>query len=233
MIILHREGAMKIIDDGTKKLTALNRNYFFIVTVAFVVLCVTLHARLGNEWSVRMRPYEINRYGFKIYKGNSLLYSLYNAFSHANWQHCLLNMLCFFVCGCWLERRKGSLKFLILLLLIIFITSRAITAVCGDAWVGYSGVNYGLYAFIIVDFLFSLKNGKRDKFNIICGSIVTALIYFAMCFNGGVERVSFAFYPSDLIYNAGHKISFWVILLAAFVVKIFKYLKNRDAEAGS
>lgn len=219
---------MKIIDDGTKKLTALNRNYFFIVTVAFVVLCVTLHACLGDEWSVQIRPYETNRFGFKIYKGNSLLYSLLNSFSHANWQHCLLNMLCFFICGCWLERKKGSLKFLILLLLIILITSRAITMAWGDVWVGYSGVNYGLYAYTIVDFLSSLKNTKSNKFNLIYGSVIMALIYFAMCFNGGVERVSFAFYPYDLIHNAGHNISFLVILSAVLAVKAFKFLKKRS-----
>lgn len=219
---------MKIIDDGTKKLTAWNRNYFFAVTVLITALCITLHACLGSKWSVQMRPYEINRYGLAVYKGSRLLYSIYNAFSHANWQHCLLNMLCFFICGCWLERKEGSLKFFIILFIIIVITSLAITSVWGDVWVGYSGVNYGLYAYTIVDFLFSLKNGKRDKFNTICGSVMMALIYFAMCFNGGVVSVGFSWYPFDLIHNSAHYVSFIVILPVTLLMQSFYYLKSKN-----
>lgn len=219
---------MKVIDNQTKKLTAFNRNYFFIVTVLVTATCITLHACLGSSWSIRIRPYELDQLGFEVLKGSTLLYTFLNSFAHANWQHCLLNMLCFFICGCWLERKEGSLKFLILLLLIIFITSRAITAVWGEVWVGYSGVNYGLYAYTIVDFLFSLRKSKRDKFNLIGGYVMMALIYFAMCFNGGTSSVSFEWYPFDLIYNGGHHVSFIVILPVALLIQAFYYLKSKN-----
>lgn len=218
---------MKIIDDQTKKLTARNRNYFFAVTVLVTVLCITLHACLGNYWTSHIGPYEQDSRGFMIYKGSRMIIFL-NCFAHANWQHCLLNMLCFFICGCWLERREGSLKFFVILLATIIITSLAVAGGWNTRWAGYSGVNYGLYAYTIVDFLFSLQKSKRDKFNFIGGSVMMALIYFSMCFNGGVERIGFVWYPYDLFSNRGHYASFLVILPVAIILQGFYYLKSKN-----
>lgn len=218
---------MKVIDDGTKKLTAWNRNYFFVVTVFVAALCITLHACLGNDWTLHIGPYEQDSRGFMIYKGSRMIIFL-NCFAHANWQHCLLNMLCFFICGCWLERREGSLKFSVILFITIIVTSLAVTAGWDTHWAGYSGVNYGLYAYTVIDFIFSLQPSKRSLFNIIGGSVMMALIYFAMCFNGGTTSFGFEWYPYDLIYNYAHRAGFLVMLPVSVLLQTFLYLRNKN-----
>ena len=210
---------MKVIDDGTKKLTAWNRNYFFVVTVLITALCITLHACLGPKWSVKF---------LKDIDGIYVTKSFFNSFAHVNWQHCLLNMLCFFICGCWLERRYGSLRYSLLLFFTIFSTSWATSGSWGVNVVGYSAVNYGLYAYTIVDFIFSLQKSKRNLSNTIGGSVMMALIYFAMCFNGGTERVSFELYPYDLFNNYSHYVGFLVMLLVAIIVHIARYLESHN-----
>lgn len=207
---------MKVIDDGTKKLTKFNRNYFFVVTVFVTVLCITLHATLGSNWNLIIAYDFISRFPF---------FNFFGAFAHFNWQHCLLNMLCFFICGCWLERKEGSLRFFGLTLIMILATSYAFGVL---SWVGYSGVNYALYAYAIIDFALSLRKSKRNLFNIIGGAVIMALIYFAMCFNGGVERVGFEWYPYDLFTNSGHYGGFIVGFFIAVLIQGFRYLKSNN-----
>jgi len=118
----------------------------------------------------------------------------FNSLEHFNWQHTLLNMLCFFVVGLYLKRKKGTLKFFLFALAMIFFTSLAISANNGETnWRGFSGVNFGFYFYIIVDYAFSAI-GKRNKkhsnlferrFDFISSTAVLALIYLAMLFNGG------------------------------------------------
>lgn len=218
---------MKVIDDGTKKLTAWNRNYFFIVTVLITALCIILHACFGAVWTYHIGTFEINSLGLRIFKRSPLIIFL-NPFAHANWQHCLLNMLCFFICGCWLERRVGSLKFFVVLFATIIITSLAVTGGLDTYWAGYSAVNYGLYAYAIIDFIFSMQKSKRSLFNIVGGSIMMALIYFAMCFNGGTTDFGFEWYPYDLLTNYGHKAGFLVMLPVSVFVQAFIYLRGKN-----
>lgn len=202
---------MKIVDDGTKKLTKWNRNYFFATTALITAACIVLHACLGAKWNLNIAKDFISRFPFFNFLG---------AFAHFNWQHCLLNMLCFFICGCWLERKEGSLRFLGLTLFMILVTSYFSGLL---RWAGYSGVNYALYAYAILDFILSLR--KRNLFNIIGGSIVMALIYFAMCFNGGVESIGFEWYPYDLFANKYHYSGFVEGAFIAVFIQGYRYLK--------
>lgn len=52
-----------------------------------------------------------------------------------------------------------------------------------------------------------------------------ALIYFAMCFNGGTYSVGFEWYPFDLIHNSAHYVSFLVVLPVALLIQAFLYIK--------
>lgn len=151
----------------------------------------------------------------------------FDAFEHSNLQHVLLNMLCFAICGLYLERKTGSLGILGLVIFSAFISGIACT--CNNLSVGshgFSGVNYFLYAYIIFDFFFNLRKGKRDKTNNMLGIIVILFIYVAMCFSGGVTEFSFKFYPHDLMYNSGHYSSF----LIGCVISLFKNIVEISAE---
>ena len=105
---------MKFIDSPKKRLAWYSRNYFYIATVAVVVTNIALYACLGNSWTFAfgISPVDwTNSFDFE-----HILRCFLNNFSHANWQHVLLNMLCFFVAGLYLERKTGSLDLLGLVL---------------------------------------------------------------------------------------------------------------------
>ena len=196
------------LDEKSKSLTWWNRNYFFVTTVFIVLLNIILYA----AWEQPDISIRSNWGKFSIV---NLVQALINTYWHANWQHVLLNMLCFFIAGIYLERKKGSLKFFLFVVILSLFTA---FAVCTNDvslwWVGFSGMNFGLYGYIIIEFIFMLlQKEKRYLFNLISGGVILALIYFAMCFCGGTETVSFKWYPYDLLNNLGHASGFVVGIL--------------------
>lgn len=206
-----------------KKLSWRNRNYYFIATITIVLLNIVLYAALGSYWgNISVRP----QWG-KFSVAN-LVQSLLNSYRHGNWQHVLLNMLCFFVAGLYLERKQGSLKFF----LFIFIMS-AFTAFACSAndlsvyWHGFSGVNYGLYGYILIEFVFTVFRKKEGyRFDVVFGLIVIGLIYLAMCFNGGTTSIGFEWYPYDLLHNLGHASGFAVGLIFGLYEQISAVLRK-------
>ncbi len=221
----------KIFDDGTKTLKWWNRNYFFIATIFIALVNIILYAAGGSNWETQFNP------GFTAWSeffNLSLIWRQFlNNFSHANWQHCLLNMLCFVICGSWLERRKGSFALVGLVLLMSLVGSAFVTSVNGSyQWHGFSGVNYALYAYAIIDYIFLFRKETRSRENVISGAILMGLIYFAACFDGGVTQVSFRIYPYDFLHNVGHYASFVAGLIIAIViqvVKIFSILEKKSS----
>ena len=151
----------------------------------------------------------------------TLLYSFSNSFNHLSLQHMLLNVLCFFVCGLYLERKIGSIKFALLVLMMAFFASATVsTNHLSVRWKGFSIVNYGLYAYIIIDYVFSFRQTNNTKFNVILGAIVLALIYLAMCFSGNTSSFGFKWYPYDLLNNIGHYSSALAGLALGLTIKL-------------
>ena len=220
---------MKFIDSPKKRLAWYSRNYFYIATVAVVVTNIALYACLGNSWTFAfgISPVDwTNSFDFE-----HILRCFLNNFSHANWQHVLLNMLCFFVAGLYLERKTGSLGLLGLALSLAVLQGCVYAAAKGDlGFYGFSGVNYALYAYIAIDYLFSFTTSRRNKTDLIFGGVVLALIYFAMCFNGGTSEVSFAVYPYDLLHNLGHGTGFFCGAIVALLVQLPMAAARRSAK---
>lgn len=216
---------MKFFDDKNKSLKWWSRNYFYIGTIVVVLVNILLFVELGYNWE-KIISVDSGKWGTPFYI-NSFIASFLNSFSHANLQHVLLNMLCFAVCGIYLERKNGTLGLLGFVVFGAFISGIATTCNSLDVWWhGFSGVNYFLYAYIIFDFFFSLRKEKKNKTNIILGSIVLLLMYVAMCFCGGTSSFEFQIYPYDLIHNMGHYSSF----LIGCVIALFKNIVEITAE---
>ena len=218
------------LDDKSKKLSWLNRNYYFVTTVFIVLLNIIIYAVYGsNTKGFYVRP---NWGKFSV---ANLFQALVNSYSHSNWQHCLLNMLCFFFAGLYLERKKGSLKFLLFMFVMSLFTAFAsCTNDISIFWIGFSGVNYGLYGYIIIEFVFTLlQKDKRYLFNVIAGIVILALIYFAMCFNGGTSKVSFVWYPYDLLHNLGHASGFVVGLIFGIYEQACGLISKFKQKSGS
>ena len=213
------------VNDKSKKITWLSRNYFFAVTTMIVLLNVILYAVHGSH----LGDYAI-RSNWGKFTVDNLFQALVNSYEHSNWQHCLLNMLCFFVAGIYLERKQGSLRFLIFMFIMSVFTAFAIcTNDISLGWHGFSGVNYGLYGYIIVDYFFVLfQKQKRYPFNVIAGIVILGLIYFAMCFNGGTREVTFASYPYDLLHNLGHASGFIVGIIFGFYEMIVSIIQKHS-----
>ena len=218
---------MKFIDSPKKRLTWYSRNYFYVTTIAVVLTNVLLYALLGSNWEDAYGNDAVsweNSFDFAHIRRCFL-----NNFCHGTWQHALLNMLCFLVVGLYLERKTGSFGLFGLVLSFAVLQGCVCAAAKGDFYFyGYSGVNYAFYAYVIIDYLFSLIKSRRNKTDLIFGGIVLALIYFAMCFSGGTSTVSFAPYPYDLLHNLGHGTGFFTGTIVALLVQIPLTLAHKE-----
>ena len=205
-----RNWFLAFFDDKSKtNLKWWNRNYFYAGTILIVVINILIFAFVNkNPWDiVGYKPNE-GSWTSVFYLTPTLSLFLSSLF-HSNWQHVLLNMLCFFVAGIYLERKFGTFGLLGFVLFAAYISAIAIGANDLSVYsVGYSGVNYFIYSTIILDYFFSFQKHRRNKTNTVLGAIVVALIYLAMCFSGGTEKFSFAFWPYDLAHNMAHYTSF-------------------------
>ena len=196
----------RVLNDTRKNTTKRTANYFFVITIAIILINVIIFATCGRDTGgISVRP---NWGRFSV---NNLMQTVLNTFTHFNWQHTLLNMLCFLVAGMYLERKQGSFPFLLFMVLLIFFTGFASAA--NDislSWKGFSGANYGLYGYIVIEYIFMLfQKRKRDIVNIVSGAVVLGLIYLAMCFIGGTSTIGFEWFPYDLLHNLGHASGFF------------------------
>ncbi|MDE6356816.1 MAG: rhomboid family intramembrane serine protease [Clostridia bacterium] len=197
------------LNNGRKNLKWHERNLFFAATLLIIILNIVLYAALGGSWKINTQVSSPRWNAFLYFK--ALIQTFLNAFLHFNWQHTLLNMLCFAVCGIYLERKTGTLNFFLLILGFAFFTSCAVAANNESInFRGFSGVNFALYSYIILDYLFcTIPKNKRTRLNTVYGGVMLALVYLAMCFSGGTSKFTFSWYPYDLFYNLGHYTSFF------------------------
>lgn len=198
------------LNDQNKRLTRLNKNYFFAATLLIVFVNFFLFFFPVVYPSLTDARPEWNTFSLA-----NLFQALLSAYTHSGSQHCALNMLCFLIAGAYLERKQGSLRFLSFVIVLSFFAEFATsTNYISLKHVGFSSVNYALYGYIIIDYIFVLfHKEKRDVFNVAAGAVILGLIYFAMCFSGGTSQISFAWYPYDLLHNIGHASGFFVGIL--------------------
>ena len=94
-------------------------------------------------------------------------------------------------------------------------------------------MNYALYGYIIIDYIFLLfRKEKRGVFNVAAGAVILGLIYFAMCFSGGTSQISFAWYPYDLLHNIGHASGFFVGILFGLYESISDLVRQSEQKFG-
>jgi len=207
-----------IVLNDTEREKRYEKNWFFVGTIVVVAINLLLYFVVSPAVNVGARVW----YGFVNF--DAILQAFLNAFGHLSLQHVLLNMLCFLVCGIYLERKIGTLRLLFMVFVLAFFTSLATTAnSLGLGWRGFSGVNYALYFFILVDYVFlCFQKDVRSRGKLILGGVVLALIFVAMCYKGDADGFAMTWYPYDLLNNMGHYSSALVGIIFAFVVKLFK-----------
>ena len=218
---------MKFIDDKNKEVKWWNRNYFYAGTIAIVLLNILLFAFAGNNWESSYPVDDGHHWGDTLYFRPTIREFL-NAFSHSSWQHVLLNMMSFAIVGLYIERKKGTFGILLYVLFGAYFGGIACTTNDLSIWYhGFSGVNYLLYAIVIVDYFFSLRKETRNKTNIIMGAIILVYIYCAMCWYSESTGIPFTWYPYDLMTNIGHYSSFVVGLVLGLIMQTTRLLAAR------
>ncbi len=94
---------------------------------------------------------------------SNLLLTFSSAFRHFNLQHVLLNSLCFLVVGAYFERKQGTLGLLILVFIFALFGESMTDANHTGTSLGFSGVNFAFYAYVIADFIFTVNQLKKEK----------------------------------------------------------------------
>ena len=218
---------MKFFDDKCKKVKWWNRNYFYAGTITVIVVNILLFAFLGNNFESVVQP-DMGHHWHDGFYFLPTIRAFLNAFSHSDWQHVLLNMLCFSFAGFYLERKMGTFGLLGFVVVGAYFSAIAVTT--NDLSVyyhGFSGVLYLSYAFVIVDYIFSFKKDRKNKTNIILGAIVLVAIYITMCYSDSLGTFPFTWYPIDLITNLGHGSSFVVGIVLALVIQCSMLIERK------
>lgn len=212
---------MSFLNYSHREKTRLNKNFFFAGTILVLAINFIVYF-LFNEPSI----FSSSNNWDNILDFRNLLIHFTSAFKHSNLQHLLLNSLCFLIAGGYVERKHGSIGLVCLVFLFVLFGESMVAANhSGTGGRGFSGVNYSFYAYIIVDFIFTLKNIRTNKKELVVSLIVLGLIYFACCFCGGTETFEFKIYPYDLIHNLGHYTAFLSGLVLSVLIKLCKIRK--------
>lgn len=213
---------MQFVNYEKKELHWWNKNYFWLVTIVYIVLNISIHAIFkGNnilwQWSETK---------WSIFNGiRDLMISFANLYTHGDWGHVLGNMVAFFVASFYLERKIGSFNFLCLLQVLSIFSSSMTSMYASLFWAGSSVLYYGVWAYLIIDFLFSLK--EKNKINNIIGIISIVCIYIGFCLTPDIITTTLE--PVNLLYNAGHYYGFIVGLIVAILVNVIKLqVKHSD-----
>jgi len=221
---------MSFLDTKNKQKHWFNRNYFYVSTILLIAVNILLLAVWGNNWEEFAGDVHISWGDFANL--SNIYRSFLSNFSHSGWGHVIGNMICLAVIGIYLERKLGSVNFFLLVMADSFISAMFVTG--NDLSIsshGFSGVNYCLYAYILLDYIFSLRPNKRDKTNIILGAVVIALIYVAMCCEE-FDTFTFRVWPIDLLTNEAHYTSYFCGLILGLLIQligIFGDYNNVDA----
>ncbi len=210
---------MKFFDDKNKKLSWWTRNYFFLGTVLFIALNISIFAILGNSWEDAFGG--ISGVWGQPFQFGNLIRAIFNTISHSDWEHVLFNMLFFAVTAIYIERKMGTFNF-ILFILGVMVFDASITTATDMAlnWHGWSGVCYATKFYVFIDYIFSFQKQKRNKFNIILGAIICFICYASMSASINDGGLVIYGYPHGLIYNAGHYSAALAGVILGLVVQI-------------
>ena len=201
-----------IINDKRKKLTWRNSNFSYITTIVFMLIMIatflwcrpSIDAILENNisWNIILLP-----------------------FRHIDWLHLFGNLECFLCVSLFLERRYGSLKYLLILLITILISPFACFALLGLNWQGESLVNFFLFGIFFVEILFNFKECFLTKYQNIFTIITVLLIFVLMSFTVNIQ-----FSPFTTLLTVNHGSAFIEGLLVGIFSNLIAHKENRRQE---
>ena len=162
-----------------------------------ISLLVAFASRMGEQHEPVLNALVINSYDIE---GNSILYhtGLYDVshfevwrlvtpiFIHFGLWHLLFNVLMTYSLGIPVERRRGWLRMLLIVLAIAIPSNLGQYWVSGPSFGGMSGVVYGLFGYIWMKSRFDPAAGLYMPPN----TVFWLLAWFLICFTGAVGNVA-------------------------------------------
>lgn len=217
---------MKFFDDKNKVVTKWNRNYFYLGTILIIAICVILAWQVGFSWHFNLFD-STAQYSGSTVNFLNILSPLFSALDHSSWEHVRGNIISFAIMGIYLERKLGTFKFLSLCLVFMFFSpAYGSHMMAGIGHLGMSGVNYSLYAFVFVDFIFSFKQQRKNPTSLIFGIIAIIYAYVFSMSYAGTGFINVTYYPKNFIEHAGHFSGF----VAGILVGLFYQLTKRTKD---
>ena len=216
---------MKFFDDSTREINWKNRNYFFAGSFAIAVITIILFAALGKCWPSAIFEPKGPTTGMR-----NFWVSLLAPFSYLNWLHAISGAIILFVCGIYIERKWGTFSYLGILFMLWMLGCLCTQVTCGlGISAGSSMVYYGMYAFILIDFLFSFQKSRRSIGNIITGvlEIIFAVIMTSLYSeNAGIKGVTFKF-MRGFFTDPAHTSSFFAGLFLAIILYAIVFIRQK------
>lgn len=191
-----------IINPPHKKLNWLNRNFYYIATLAIIgVLCLCyfmFKTQLDNlvasnvQWNLLLKPLR-----------------------NANIGDLVGNIIFFFIISLFLERHFGTFKYF-LIVAISFIPSSLATFAFTGSWagVGFQGVAYFLAGILVITMLFNLKGYFFGRCRWVFSIIILVLTVLIMCWSGSSTwpKISIGFGLFTNLLNNWHACAFGGIM---------------------
>ena len=203
-----------ILNPKQKQRNWFNNNYFYATTLFMIgVLCLCFFVFKSQIDA--------------IVRENIKLNVLFEWLGHADIGHILGNLISFVVVSVFLERHFGSIKYLGIILLGVIPTSLATFAISGGwRWIGYSGINYYLYAMMFIVMIFNFKDYFIGKFRWIFLVIMIGLIILIMSWAGKTQSFSEFFrfsFVKDFYTNIGHWSSFIIGIIMGLFANLYHF----------
>lgn len=201
------------LDDKSKNKGWWNLNFCYLGTILFLAI---IGFCFSNDIETPLKEVDV----WSQFDLTNLWISFTNIFQHNSLIHIFHNSIMIAVGGVYIERKTGTLKFIMLLLVFAFVGG-AMTSTCANslAWQGASVVWFALFGYILVDYLFSFHKTKRNKTNIILGAVILIIEYIRAGFYDKIGGgIGWTIEPQQLIYNTGHYVGFIVGIIFALTV---------------
>lgn len=219
---------MKFIDDKNKKINWWNRNYFFTGTIFISVLFIVIFAIWGN-WGENLLA-EMKNEEDTLNILVRYFYSLGLHYSFSRWSTLLYNILGLVVCGFYLERKIGSLNFILLVIGLGALSST--TDTFPDLYLSISSSFewFVLSGYILIDYIFSLFQKNRNITNTIIGAVCIVLLYIRLGFYDKADGgIGFSLYPHQILDIISHFAIFMTGVIISLIVQIakFSYAKSK------
>lgn len=196
-----REQATTVLREEAAKRKAARRNTVHLsqqwsrppgaqapITVVVILACVFLFIQtdlMQNRDLVLRLLFSTDRTWTPIRNGE--YWRLFTpALMHGGWLHIIFNLLWWWDLGLIIEHRRGSLRFLLMVLTIGIVSNTLQFVFAGPFFLGLSGVVFGLFGYVWV----KGKLDPSDGLGISSQTAMWMLVWFAICWFGVVGQIA-------------------------------------------